>query len=83
MTPLPHMAPLQQMLANDPEPGADFPFLARGHSFDLLGDVVPVDFIGGAATQRACLLLGPGSNICIVKSVGVLISHRSMIAHGG
>ena len=80
MAPLPHLTPFQQMLANDPEPGADFPFLARGHPADLLGDVIPIDLVGCAATKRTRLLLGPGSDVSVVECVRFLVSHRRMIA---
>jgi hypothetical protein len=77
------MPPFQQVFANDPEPGANLPFLARGHSLDLLGDVVPVYLIGCAAAECARLPFGPGGNVSVVKSVKFLVSHHDKIAYGG
>src|SRR5262249_25573799 len=45
--------------------------LAPAHSLDLLGDVLPVDFISGAAAQRLGLLFGPQQDVVLVE-----VAHR-------
>ena len=39
----------------------------RGHTRDLLGDIVPVDLIRCTPTQGICLRLGPCCNVGVVK----------------
>jgi hypothetical protein len=61
------MAPHQEMLADDTKPSANLPFLTRGQVLDLLGDIVPVNFVGSTAPKRQRLMFGPGGDVGVVE----------------
>ena len=53
----------REMFADDGEAVADLPPVRSAQALDLLGDVLPVDFIGRAPAQRIGLVVGPGREV--------------------
>src|SRR5215472_17248763 len=68
------------MLAGDGEAAFHLAFFAPPHVGNLLGDIVPVEFVAGTSTQQIRLLSCPGGNVVFVEVAHGPSPSRSMPA---